>query len=193
MFSNPERNPIFGLIRSGVMRETALIRPSIGSDECLLIPLALRRKFGEVSKPLLRSGWHSESYSIIVGQAERSGGVEGAVQAEWFDPANKRRTVLPRWRRHWEQFPSIVRSKENLGEKIVMMTYLCRIANWWRENLREELRIAISHVPRNTPMGVAARWLAAVIDKIFIVTMVITQTLFQSFLRVMGLLNQATK
>ena len=93
--------PIFGLIRSDVLRQTPLIRPYVGADHCLLVDLVLRGKFAEVPHYLQIHRWHPGAY----GSKLRHG--EGSVQAEWYDPRNRGRIVLPQWRRVREYFRSV--------------------------------------------------------------------------------------
>ena len=110
--------PIFGLIRSELLRQTPLIRPCVGADHCLLVDLVLRGKFAEVPEYLQVHRWHPESY----GSKLRHG--EGYVQADWYDARNRGRIVLPHWRRVREYFRSIVGCGERFGERIVMFVCL---------------------------------------------------------------------
>jgi len=133
--------PIWGLMRSSVLRETHLIRPFIGSDDCLLIELILKGSFGIVPKHLVLIRRHVESYSNI---KDTNNGVEGAAEAQWFDPENKGTFYLPHWRRLWEYFLLAVCSKESFGSKCIMVGFLVYpLVGKWRIWLIKELFFAV--------------------------------------------------
>ena len=139
----PTISIIFGMIRSRALRRTSLLRPFVGADFCLLVELVLLGKFDGVGEHLVRGRWHKESYGCKVGQLRRNGDREGREQAQWFDPANKGRLVMPHWMQIWGHFLSIVRSEEKNLIKSLMILFLCRIAIWWRRELAVDVYAAV--------------------------------------------------
>lgn len=79
-------NPVFGVIRTGVLRQTGLIRPYPSSDLTLLLELATRGRFHEVPEPLFHRRIHPGSSRQGRGSARRA--LPGV--AAWFDPAARR-------------------------------------------------------------------------------------------------------
>jgi len=140
--------PIFGLIRASVLRRTPLFRPHIGADDCLLVDLALRGKFGEVPERLLRLRARPGCYTSDLTWVKRSGGREGPAQARWWDPQSKGQVVLPYCSRLWEHFVMAARANVALDQKLLIGAFLCRVANWWRPQLRKELGNALRRVLR---------------------------------------------
>jgi len=85
-------HPIFGVMRTDVLRQTPLMRAHIGSDRALLAELALRGPFREVPEPLFFSRQHPERYT--------QGGFNRAQRLQWWSPGRTRRTVqLAHWTR----------------------------------------------------------------------------------------------
>ena len=139
MFTYVSVYPIFGLIRSGVLKRTPLFRRHIGADNCLLVNLVLRGKFREVPEYLLRLRAHPDGYTCKVTRALQTGGAEDRREAKWWNPEHRGNVVLPYWRRLGEHFLSVVRSDASPREKAAMVAFLCRVANWWRGQLGREL------------------------------------------------------
>ena len=83
-------NPIFGLIRSNVLGETALIGPFLRSDQTLLAEIALHGKFIEIPEFLFARRDH--------GQRAMHMNTSSSGQAEWFSPKNRGKRLYPHWR-----------------------------------------------------------------------------------------------
>ena len=130
--------PIFGLIRSSVLRGTVLMRPHVGADFCLLVDLLLRGPFGEVPEPLMKLRAHSQGYSCSVARLRQEGYIENYKQAAWWNPFRRRKRIMPYAHRLREHGLSVLRSNAGLWEKAGMLLLLCRVANWWRSELRQE-------------------------------------------------------
>lgn len=94
--------PVFGLIRSEALRQTALLGNYNSADMILLEELALLGMFYEVEEHLFFRRFHP-------GVSTRANTTPEAV-AEWFDPANRGRIVAPRWRLVMEHFGAVRRS-----------------------------------------------------------------------------------
>jgi glycosyltransferase involved in cell wall biosynthesis len=119
--------PIWGLIRTEVLRETHLIRGFVGADDCLLLELALRGQFAQLPEPLHMIRYHPEAYHNR--RYHRRIRIESLVGEIWFDPANRDRVVtLPHWRRLKEFFVLIIDSDVTAGDKLATLAVLPRYA-----------------------------------------------------------------
>ncbi|MPZ26526.1 MAG: glycosyltransferase [Micromonosporaceae bacterium] len=87
-------NPVFGVIRTDVLRRTGLIRPYPSSDVTLLAELAARGRFHEVPEPLFHRRIHPGSSRQGRGPDRR--GLPGV--AAWFDPRGRGSVRAPRLR-----------------------------------------------------------------------------------------------
>lgn len=133
--------PIWGLVRSSILNQTHLIRPFIGSDDCLLIELALNGKFAQVSEYLKRLRHHPGAFHTLKYHNDWR---EGVVEAKWFDPENRDTFYLPHWRRLWEYFLLVVCSKEGFGSKCIMVAFLVYpVGTKWLKRLIKELFFAV--------------------------------------------------
>jgi len=136
--------PIWGLFRSEVLRGTRLIRPFTGADECLVLELALKGKFGQVPEYLLRLRDHPDAFHIM---KYRNDWREGTAEAHWYDPENTGTVFLPYWRRLYEYALLAVRSNEDLSSKLRMIIDLHLLwPRWWRR-LGSELFFAVGLRP----------------------------------------------
>lgn len=132
--------PIWAVMRSDVLRETSLLRPFIGADDCLLLQLALRGQFGQVPEFLTLLRRHPESFTDI---KNSNSGIEGIVEAKWFDPDIKGKIFLPHWRRLWEYFLLAVHSEAHWPHKLLMVASLFYpTAVRWKKVLIKELIFA---------------------------------------------------
>lgn len=80
-------NACFGLIRTDVLRRTALVRPYVSSDIALLAELALAGQFHEVPERLFRRRVADSSCGL--------GSLSTSEVAAWFDPQRGRPRVPP--------------------------------------------------------------------------------------------------
>jgi glycosyltransferase involved in cell wall biosynthesis len=118
-------HPIWGVIRSSVLRRTRLIRPFIGSDSYLVVELVLQGEFGQMPEYLNRLRIHPEAYSAKFRlQNIDLDGMQGPREAKWLAPESKGQVFLPHWRRLWEYFLLVIRSKEKGGAKCIMVASL---------------------------------------------------------------------
>lgn len=113
--------PIWGLIRSDVLKKTHLIRPFVNSDHCLVMELLLKGKFVQLPDFLTHLRTHPEAYHKI---SNKSSYVKGKAEARWFDPKNKSSIVLPQCKMIWEFFCLIIQSRESFWNKSIMSLYL---------------------------------------------------------------------
>jgi len=132
--------PIWALMRSDVLRQSRLIKPIIGGDDYLLLELALKGKFGQIPEFLAMLRRHRDSYTDI---SNSNSGVEGIVEAKWFDTDNKAKILLPHWRRLWEYFLIAMRSGQPIRAKLLMVaTLFYPIMLRWSKIMSKELLFA---------------------------------------------------
>ncbi|MFZ1027059.1 MAG: glycosyltransferase family 2 protein [Limnoraphis robusta] len=126
-------SPIWGVMRSDCLKKTPLIGNYEGSDLTLLGELALWGEFFEVPEDLFFRREHSQ----------QSVKANTTVQARdaWFDPQNKKKILLPTWRRFREFALAIGRVSLPLPEKISCYLQLRRWLIFspmgWRKMARE--------------------------------------------------------
>jgi glycosyltransferase involved in cell wall biosynthesis len=103
-------HPVFGLIRTDILRQTPLIGKYPGSDRNLIGEIALRGQIAEIPEYLFYRRHHPDiSFTIEKTQSEI---------AEWFDPASKGRLIFPHGRRFIEYFKSIQRVPMSWADRI---------------------------------------------------------------------------
>jgi glycosyltransferase involved in cell wall biosynthesis len=130
--------PIFGVIRSSVLKTTPLIASYVNSDAILLGELALLGKFYEVPEYLFLY----RDYPQASGR-RHNGYYEYNV---WFDPANRDKIVVPLWRWFVEYLISIQRVQLNCYEKILCYAQMGRWFLWMWQRLAKELFITFLRV-----------------------------------------------
>ena len=118
-------NPIFGVIRSDVLRRTSLIGPYIASDYILLVEMCLYGRFWEIPDQLFFRRDHE--YNVRRLPLHQ--------RATWFDTsARKRRHAFGAARLFLKQLASIRRARLSIDDK--MLCYL-QIGVWalrkWRD------------------------------------------------------------
>lgn len=102
-------HPVFGLIRSAVLRKTLLIGNFPRSDRNLIGELALYGQIYEIPDCLFLRRLHP-LISTTVNETEQA-------LAEWYDPKMKGKLVFPRWRRFNEYLRAIRRAPLSCSEK----------------------------------------------------------------------------
>ena len=132
--------PIWGVMRSNMLRETHLIRPIIGSDSILLVELILKGKFVEIPQYLVLTRRHPGSYSNI---RDHNYGIEGIEEVQWLNPENKNTIFLPHLRCLGEYFILVINSKENLYRKSDMTLAILLQGMRWRKKILKELLFSI--------------------------------------------------
>jgi glycosyltransferase involved in cell wall biosynthesis len=95
-------HPIFGVIRSSALRETALIGNYHSSDRVLLAELILHGEFCELPDELFFRRIHP----LISTTAHPS----DSERTAWFDPERRGKVIFPRWRRLIEYLKGIMRA-----------------------------------------------------------------------------------
>ena len=100
----------FGLMRTSALQKTLLIGNYAHADRVLLAELAILGKFFEVPECLFYRRRHPQ-ISQMANPTDESFSV-------WFDPKNKEKITLPKWRRYFEYCKIVQRAQLNWFEKI---------------------------------------------------------------------------
>ncbi len=106
-----ECNAIFGLIRTKVLAQTALIGNYPASDMILLGELALLGEVFQTPEVLFLRRDHEKTSVRANREIEK--------RAIWFDPKNEGKIFLPRWRWFGEYLDGIRRARISFKEKLV--------------------------------------------------------------------------
>ncbi|HAX76629.1 MAG TPA: glycosyl transferase [Cyanobacteria bacterium UBA11372] len=101
---------IYGLTRASELKKTMLLGNYPHADRVLLSELAILGQFDEVPEFLFNRRVHPK-----VAQIENP---TYRALAVWFDPKNKGKIMLPRWRRYWEFCHGVQRHELSADEKI---------------------------------------------------------------------------
>lgn len=100
---------LFGVIRTAVLQDTAMLGPFPDADRVTLVELALRGRFAAVREPLFLHREH-EGRSVNVHRASRD-------RLAWFDTSNLRSRSFPAWRLGREFAAAILRAPLTPAEK----------------------------------------------------------------------------
>lgn len=101
--------PALGFHRAEILKQTRLIGSYVSSDEILLGELAMRGKFYEIPESLFYRRLHSKQ----AGQANRS----FKDLANWYDPKNKKKLQVRRWKMFVEYIKSIDRVPMKVADR----------------------------------------------------------------------------
>ncbi|MDM7994406.1 MAG: glycosyltransferase family 2 protein [Acidobacteriota bacterium] len=114
--------PIYGLIRSAVLRETAPYGGFVAADRVLLAELALRGRFQEIPEAL---------FSFRLHRAQSIQAISFHRRAAWINPALSSRRVFPHWRFYQEYFKCL-----NCASVSFKTRWICRLhlVRWWGVN-----------------------------------------------------------
>jgi len=145
-------NPMYGVIRTSVLRRTSLLGRYTASDLVLLGELALYGTFYLLPEPLFYRRDHQQKSSRSNPSA--------AALASWYDPRNQGRIVLRHWRLFYEHLLSIARTPIGLSARVRCSVYMLRWLRWHVHELGQELGVAgatILHRARGTHPVSSAR------------------------------------
>lgn len=133
----------YGLIRSDVLRKTALIGNYPGSDIPLLLELLLYGQFWEIPQPLFFRRMHAQASSATTNKTLES------YQSYW-DPLTHRKVFMYRWMQLYSNAASIIRTPLGTMERCRLLYTLLRSGISARDELLRELSSALWHVVRPT-------------------------------------------
>jgi glycosyltransferase involved in cell wall biosynthesis len=133
--------PIFGLIRTDILKKTQLIGNYAASDRGLLAELSLFGRFYEVPAYLFFYRIHPE-HSVKKLAHDLS------LYTSWFDPFQKGQLVFPKWRLCGAYLNAIAVAPLSIKERI--LCYLC-VGRWFKDNwqlMQKDLLIAAKQILR---------------------------------------------
>jgi len=117
--------PVFGVIRSNILRRTQLIGSFSSSDRTLLAELSLYGRFHEVPEYLFMRRIHSQSS----GPAYKN----RRARTAWFDPAKANKLVFPHWRVGLEYFKAVQRAPLDVNTQTRCHGVLiCYVRSHWK-------------------------------------------------------------
>jgi glycosyltransferase involved in cell wall biosynthesis len=143
-------DPVLGVMRSDVLRQTQLIGPYPTSDLPLLAELSLRGRFVEIKEFLFTRRRHPQMSTLAH--------PDHADRAVWFDPANAGRIQMPRWRWVIEFVRSIKRAALPLTAQLHCYTATALWCWYWKRGLAGDVvygaqQVAGRFLPRRTQAG----------------------------------------
>lgn len=129
-------NSVYGLMRTEVIRRTAVIGDYVGSDELFLAEISLYGRFAEVPEYLLFRRLHPGAYSLQV-TPDRF--------REFYAPSKKRGTTFAfrLWRHLYEYLRATGRAPLPINERLRLLGYVVRMAWWQRADLAGEIISAV--------------------------------------------------
>jgi glycosyltransferase involved in cell wall biosynthesis len=127
-------NPMYGVIRTKVLRQTPLIGTYPASDLVLLSELAMRGTFHLLPEALFFRRDHPQKAS----QTSRA----VATIASWYDPSNQGKIVMVNCRLLFGYLVSITRTPMRLTSRARCYVYMLRWLRWNLRDLRRELYMA---------------------------------------------------
>ncbi len=117
--------PIYGLMRTSVLRKTPLEAPYADSDRVLLADLGLRGRFLRIDEELFYRREHPmRSVNVYPSRADRTA---------WFDPAHAGKFVWPFHRQMFEYGKVIARAPVSWRDKVRCIGVM---GGWVRDNAR---------------------------------------------------------
>ena len=138
---------VFGLFRSSVLERSALIGNYPASDRVLLGEVSLLGKFHELPEHLFIRRIHPEISTVANENDDEV--------ANWFDPSNRDKFVIPRWRRLYEYLDAIRRAQLGVFETLNCVLVILRysfVPNRWQGLLSDIKNIARSSNSNKQPI-----------------------------------------
>jgi glycosyltransferase involved in cell wall biosynthesis len=126
--------PLYGLMRSSVLRRTPLLGSTYAADQVLLAELALHGRFHEIPEDLLLHREHAHR-SVYENPSRHS-------LTAFQDPTNARGIIFPAWRVLRDYVSAIWRAPINWGQQLKCYVKILRWMKYHRNELSEDLRIA---------------------------------------------------
>jgi hypothetical protein len=136
-----------GLFRRDALEGSMLLESFHGADRALVAQLALRGRFLEVPRALLRVRDHAERYTRAKVRPEE--------RAVWHDTRLQGKRTFPMWRLYREYWSMVWRENVTAGERTLMSA---RLLQWWFVNWNAA-RVAVGMLSAFFPamMGWAER------------------------------------
>lgn len=134
--------PIYGLMRSSILRKTPLLGTTYAADQILLAELALHGRFCELPEELLLHREHVYR-SVHTNPSRRS-------LMEFQDPLNARGIVFPAWRVLRDYLASIWRAPLEWNARLACGVHMLRWVKYHRGELFEDIAIAAKQIAGRT-------------------------------------------
>lgn len=134
----PPQIPVFGLIRTEILRRTRLIGNFSASDQVLVGELAMLGPFHGIPECLFFYRRHEKQSTASPYPTMRS-------RMAWFDPKNPIRLTFPHWRLLREHLVGIWRSPAHTTEKVLSSMSVLRWVVRKRRDLLGELILRDVH------------------------------------------------
>lgn len=134
--------PIYGLMRSSILRKTPLLGTTYAADQILLAELALHGRFYELPEELLLHREHVYR-SVYTNPSRRS-------LMEFQDPLNARGIVFPAWRVLRDYLASIWRAPLEWNARLACGVHMLRWVKYHRGELFEDIAIAAKQIAGRT-------------------------------------------
>jgi glycosyltransferase involved in cell wall biosynthesis len=99
--------PIYGVIRTDILRKTPLLKNYTDSDRTLLCELALYGKFFEVPEPLFYKRFHPANLYL-----------DWRTRMAWFNEAYIGKIVFPNWMQFFDFYIRVFRAPLSIFEKL---------------------------------------------------------------------------
>ena len=142
----------YGLMRTEVLKKTAMLGNYPHSDRVLLAELALWGEFYEVPEFLFQRRVHPDVAQIKNNTYE--------TLATWFDSNNKGKIILPRWRRYIEYCRAVARAELSKMEEIrcyleivrrllLSPGLIIRVRGIFEDLLKAGLRLVLGLLPKS--------------------------------------------
>lgn len=120
--------PVFGLIRTKALSETALIGNYIASDQVILAELILRGPFIEIPKPLQFRRMHPTG-------TERCYRGRHRERVEWFEGNSQRKFIFPQWNLLGKFLKAIQKAPITGKDKLLCYIEVIRWLRWGRARM----------------------------------------------------------
>jgi glycosyltransferase involved in cell wall biosynthesis len=143
-------DPIYGLIRTAILRRTGLLGSYADSDRVLLAELALYGPFAQASRVLFYRRRHAaQSTQVHPSRYDRRA---------WIDPARSGRLVFPHFRQLGEYVQAIRRASPPAAVRRQLYRELAHWIPMNREGLTSDLEFAARHVVRRLAPARLLQW-----------------------------------
>mgnify|MGYP001097733458 CR=1 FL=1 len=130
--------PIFGLIRSNVLKNTPLIGAYGLGDATLLARLSLMGRFYKIAEPLFISRRHPLQSNKKFNIWE-----DHHAYHRWFTPTSGKRIILPQWEVLFDIFSMVGHSDVGFSERVACYQGVARWSVRYRKLLLKDLAIAL--------------------------------------------------
>ncbi len=141
VFEPLETFPIWGVIRTEILRKTPLLGNYTSHDLPLLAELSLYGKFHEIPEFLFLSREHPQ-------RSVRAYDFNNPYQAiDWYDPNQANKLIFPAWRLLTEQLAAVKRPPLKFSERLPCYQQVARWAIENRKNLWRDIAVASQYLP----------------------------------------------